>query len=452
MGTKSKKPAVEAPTVEDKKPTVEVIQTGDLKSAFNKVRPSGGADLNHVIDALTGAKEMLHDNPHAAEDYGMPEEAVKKMNKITAIGFCTAIAVEMEFGTGEWARRMNKTQLEALKEVAPMIGVEFDTKLLPAPTEDGTVEVSNKAIKISKETKAALAAEAKKKIPTNPTEVENEEQLADALTAFLSDSKITRPFERFMRAINFYRSYLTIQANKSENKDAELDKIKATSDAELLQDISTMAQCPIIVQGYGNYLRGTVEDTKNVIHAFCSFRDASKNRATGKPAATDEEIAAIVRVIIIWSCNEMIKKEQETIVKIETGIKALKKDEKANAKAIESETKKIDGYKARIAHYRSVIDVAMGPSFELAENFITDYNATGTDALPIARKHFGIIMNSYYPGAIIDANTLNSALVNVQQRIGIIINMFTDINLRRPEYSEENLKETEAEDPEESKK
>ncbi len=458
MAKNEKKPTVKAPEVkapetkkEETKEPVNVVQVGDLAKGL-RPNQSGGLDANHIVDALTGAKEMLHDNPHAAEDYNMPPEAIKKFNGIVAVGFLNAIAIEITTGTSDWAKRMSATQLECLKEVAPALGIEIDTKLLPAPAADGTVVVTDKAIKVSKETKKALAEEAKKKIPSNPTEVETEEQLKDALTAFLSDPKVTRPFERFMRAINFYRSYLTIQANKSDKKEDELAKIKATSDAELLQDISTMATCPIIVQGFGKYLRGTVEDTKSIIHAFCAFRDASKNRATGLPAVDDETIASIVRVLLMWSCNETIKEESEKLEKIKKGIETLKKDEKANAKAIESESKKISGQEARIAHYRSIIDIILSPSFSVADDFIADYNTKGSDSFGIARKNFGIIMNSYYPDATIDENTVPMALVNVQQRIGIIVNMFVDSNMRRPEYSLENLKEKEEAQEEGSKK
>lgn len=458
MGKNNKKPTVEAPKVEapkteapKEKSVVNVVQIPELEKAM-RPKAGTGMDLNHVVDALTGYKGMMHDNPHAAEDYNLSPEAVKKFNGIVAIGFMNAIAIEITTGTDEWAKRMNATQLEVLREVAPLLGIEIDTKLLPAPEADGSVVVSKKAIKVSKETQKAIAEEAKKKIPTNPTEVENDEQLADALTAFLSDPKITRPFERFMRAVNFYRAYLTIQANKSDDKEAELAKIAATTNAELLQDISQMATCPIVVQGFGKYLRGTVEDTKSIVHAFCAFRDASKNRATGMPAVDDEEIAAIVRVLLVWSCSEAIKEETAKLNLIKKGIETLKKDEKANAKAIESETKKIPGQEARIEHYRSIINIVMAPSFDIADNFVTDYNTQGSDAFGIARKHFGIVMNSYYPGASIDENTLVTALANVQQRIGIIINMFTDPAARKVEYSINNLKEAEETTVEEGSK
>lgn len=450
MAKENKKPSVKAPQVEnpEKKTSVEVIQAKELVNSFKPTKV-GGLDANHVVDALTGAKEMLHDNPHAAEDYGLSADAIKKFNGIVAIGFVNALAIEITTGNSDWAKRMNATQLEALKEVAPLLGVELDTKLLPAPAADGTVVVPKKAIKVSKETQKALAEEAKKKIPTNPTEVENDEQLKDALTAFLSDAKVTRPFERFMRAINFYRSYLTIQANKSDNKEDELAKIKATSDAELLQDISTMATCPIIVQGFGKYLRGTVEDTKNVIHAFCAFRDASKNRATGIPAVDDETVAAIVKVLLIWSCNEAIKEESSKLDKINKGIETLKKDEKANAKAIESETKKLAGQKARITYYQGIINTVAEPSFDAVNNFPDDYLKKESENWATAHKYFNAIVNSYYPGAEIDETTIDTTLLNVQQRMGIIVNMFCDPVSRNENYSVENLKGETPEKPEE---
>lgn len=460
MAKKTTKPQVEAPVVEEKKttPSVNVLQMGDLEKMAQN-RSQNGLDANHQVDVLTGLKGMLHDNPNAAEDYNMPKDTIRKINGIVVVGFLAALADEVQYGQNPWAAKMRVSQLEEIKTLAPLIGMEIDTKLLPAPDAEGNVQIPKEAIKISAETKKALAEEnaRAKKVPTNPTEVENEEQLADALTAFLSDAKINRPFDRFIRAINFYRSYLTIQANKSENKDAEIEKIKNTPDAELLQDISTMAKCPIIVQGYGNYLRGTVEDTKSVIHAFCSFRDASKNRTTGKPAIDDASIAGIVKVIVIWSCNEKIKEETDIIKKIEDGIAALKKDEKANAKGIETETKKAAGHKARIAHYRNIIDITLAPTFDIADQFANDYNDKESENYLTAHKHFGIVMNSYYTGAFIDELNLTAAIANVQQRIGIILNLFSEPLSQRIEYDEKNLIEQESTPPakteeEESKK
>ena len=68
-----------------------------------------------------------------------------------------------------------------------------------------------------------VEAEAEKRITkNNPAEIETEQELKDAILKILVKGGVGAPFYNAVTtAINFYRSYLTIQASKSENKDAE---------------------------------------------------------------------------------------------------------------------------------------------------------------------------------------------------------------------------------------
>jgi hypothetical protein len=50
-------------------------------------------------------------------------------------------------------------------------------------------------------------------------------------------------------------------------------------------------------------------------------------------------------------------------------------------------------------------------------------------------------MRTYYEDVEIPELEMDTALLNVQQRVGIILNLFNDNLLKRTEYSEENLVE-----------
>ena len=53
------------------------------------------------------------------------------------------------------------------------------------------------------------------------------------------------------------------------------------------------------------------------------------------------------------------------------------------------------------------------------------------------------ILDTYYRDVNIPELEFDAALLNVQQHVGIILNLFTEVMLKRSEYSEENLIVTE---------
>ena len=163
------------------------------------------------------------------------------------------------------------------------------------------------------------------------------------------------------------------------------------------------------------------------------------DRKTGKAKYSDEEIAALVRTLIAWYVSSKSAEMSNAIKAKEENIKILKKDAKANAKGIETEEKKIAGLKKSIEHFNTMLSLITDPSFDIVDDFIAAYknndNANHMYAVEIAKS----VLDTYYRGIDIPELEFDSALLNIQQRAGIILNLFTSEIVKRDEYSEENL-------------
>ena len=446
MAKKNKTPQVEAPVVEhkeEKTPTkVDVLQVGDMEKLKQSYANNGGLDPNHRVDVLMGIKTYFKDDPNAAKNVGVPQEVVDKINGIAAIGFVAALGDEIKMGTSGWADKMRLTQIEAINAVEAFTGISIDTKALPAPDADGNVTVEDKNIKVSKETKEALKKEAKlidEKPITDPTKIENEDQLKKALGFQLVNPAVVKPIDKLITTANFYRSYLSIQANKSDNKDAELEKIKKLTLAELLQDISTTVPPTFVANGFGKYLYGLAAYNKNIVPSFCNFKRAATNRETGVCKLTEEEIAALVRTLVVWSSTSQIAETSKSIEDHNNNIKILNKDAKANAKGIESEKKRIEECTNTINYLQAVMSLVSDPDFDIADNFIAAYKQDDHKDHKVAVALYKSIMETYYPNADIPELELDTALLNVQQRVGIILNLFNSPLGKSEDYSEDNL-------------
>ncbi|MEE3413736.1 MAG: hypothetical protein VZR53_00005, partial [Prevotella sp.] len=297
-----------------------------------------------------------------------------------------------------------------------------------------------KEAKEKKKAEHATIENAKNKDYTKDhTKIETDDQLKEALEFQLLNPAITNPIERLITTAQFYRSYKEFRASNAENSEAELAKVHELDLAALLQDIITMVQPTFVLTGFGKRLCTLAEDANSVIPAFCGFKNCLYNKKTKQYKYDDATIASLVRVLIVWYASAKSAEMSEAIKVKEENIKVLKKDEKANAKGIETETKKIAGLKSAITHFTNMISLVTNPSFDVIDNFIAIYNdkahASYISACTIKKE----IFNTYYSGVDIPELEFDSALLNVQQRAGIILNLFTEEMLRRSDFSIENI-------------
>lgn len=363
----------------------------------------------------------------------------------------------------------NETNYNALQAMALERGVKLpDYKALPAPTEEqlraagivGLLPSQTRVVKVEKKNveektiaKKQKENEAIAKAVTNPAEIESEEQLKASLTALLAKpitekGSIDRPDARVQRTIKFYRGYLTIQANKAEDKKEALDKVKALSRQQMLDEISKIVgPCPFALTGTAYFLRKVTNETGSPISAFCLYRRGAVPEADG--VIDDAYLADVVRILLIWSCNSRISECEETIASME---RQMKKE--SGAAKVASETA-IRAAKTTIEELKDIIAKVTNPSFDIVDSLIDDYNAEDatTESYKLSHRIVNNIMNTYYP-ELKDKNLdVDIMLKNVQQRAGVIVNMFRDSLTQSISYSEANLTDmVEVEAPKEDSK
>lgn len=311
-----------------------------------------------------------------------------------------------------------------------LAGIDGQAKLLTVSTENVSKETIEKK---KQEKKVAESA----KTTENPAEIENEEQLKASLTALLV-KPITqgtdRPDARVQRTIKFYRGYLTIQANKKENKAEEINKVKNMSRQEMLNSIAEIVgPCPFALTGTAYFLRKRTAETGSPISAFCLYRRSAVPESNG--TIDDAYLADVVRILLIWSCNSQIAEAKETIAAMERQMKK----ETGSAKTA-SETV-IRAKNMIIAELNDVIAKITNPSLDIVDSLIDNYKSEKTDSeeYKLAHRIVSNIMDTYYP-EYKDKNLDEDVMLkNVQQRAGIIVNMFRDPLAQSPNYAEANI-------------
>lgn len=365
----------------------------------------------------------------------------------------------------------NENNYKALQAMAFERGVKLpEYKALPAPTEEqmkaagiiGLLPAEARVMTVSKENVSEEAIKQKKeeqkiitKAVENPAEVENDEQLKASLTAMLVKPIVDGKDgvdARVNRTVRFYRGYLTIQANKiedKEKKDAELKALKEKSLVDLLNEIAEIVgSCPFVIHGAAHHLRNFVSQTGNPLASFCLYR---RTALAKDGSVEDQHYADVVRTLIIWSCNGRIADIQRNIKEAERLIKKnqdiIDKDAKSTeAKVAKSAIKKwnedIDQkFKPEIAALEELIAETTNPSLEVVDNLVEDYNCENeeNENRKLARRMVDDVMKTYYKGVDREKLDQDIMLKNVQQRAGVILNMFRDPLSRSISYSESNI-------------
>ena len=437
-------PEVKTENKSTKQP-VSVIQLGDLQK-FAEMSKTGNMDHNHIMDMIRVQHETFRTDPKAAEHTGISQENIDRINCINAIEQVALMASVTAFDQTPFAVTMRTAQLEAIQEVSGMLGITIDQKALPAPDANGEMQVPSTAIKVSEEAKKELEKERKageEKVELDPTKIENEEALKKSLLQILvKGNGSTNLYDKIATAINFYESYLGIQAGKTEDPDAARATLKEKSRVELLSDIShLLGKCTFTVSGIAKFMYENTQRTKSPVVAFCTLRDASINEKTGVPKIEDQLVADIVKVLIRWYADTEIAESNRQIANFEKDLEILKKDAEKNKKGIASGEQTIEKVKKHIEEVEQVVGYVNQPSREVADNFIEDYTDNKRENFKMARMIGSKITKSYYSDVTIKDVEMDSLTHNLQQYVGIITNMFLPSMDQYSEYSEANISE-----------
>ena len=472
MGKNNKKPTVQAPVVE--KPTTEeakVEQPASIQMP-NTGMPSGlsqDAKVAYMAGIQHRKDEMLKNGGESANQY----VALTMLEDLTILDIAITEAVVRKNPMGLILTK-DEQNWNTLKLLAKERGVELpDYKNLPKPTKEqlaaaglkatpGQVVLALEEKHVSTETKKKLQHEAKlnedaqsgkKEYLKDHTKIETDEQLKEALEFQLSTGSSTNPITRLVTTTQFYRAYLEAHAEKADDPKAELDKIHQFTLADLLQDITTMVKPTFVLEGFGKRLGTLAQDANSVVPAFCAFKNCILNKKTGWYEYDDETCASLTRVVVAWYASGKTAELSASIEAKNKNLEVLKKDAKANAKAIESEEKKISVDKKNIEMYTGMLALVNDPSFDLADTFIAAYKNSDDPNHMYAVKVYKDVVYTYgYDQIEITELEHDSLLLNVQQHIGIILNLFNSETGKQDEYNESNLVKFESKPTEEPDK
>ena len=459
MGKNNKKPTVQAPVVDPKPAEEAKVEQPAVVQMPNTGMPSG-LSQDAKVAYMTGLQhrkdEMLKNGGENASHY----VALTLMEDATILDIAVTEAVVRKNPMG-LIFSTNEKNWNMLEMLAKDMGVTIpEFKNLPKPTKEqlaaagleaapGQVVLALEDKHISAETKKKVQREAKlnedaqsgkKEYLKDHTKIETDEQLKEALEFQLSTGSSTNPITRLVTTTQFYRAYLEARAEKADDPKAELDKIHELTLADLLQDITTMVKPTFVLEGFGKRLGTLAQDANSVVPAFCAFKNCVLNKKTGKYEYDDPTCASLTRVVIAWYASAKTAELGASIEAKNKNIAVLKKDAKANAKAIESEEKKISVDKKNIEMYKNMLSLITDPSFDLADGFIAAYNNVEDPNHMYAVKVYKDIVYTYgYDQIEITELEHDSLLLNVQQHIGIILNLFNSEIGKQDEYNESNL-------------
>ena len=452
MANKNKKSAAQQAAEEAAAQQTPKVENPAVKTAMNGIK--SGLSPDATVMALNGLKGMIHDNPNAAAYYNLSEDTIHSINVFTLTGFATVLAIEVHENKSPFAQMMLKNQVEAVNAISEFTGVAIDTKALPAPNEKGEIQIPSTAIQVSDDTKKKIAAEEKLEGVTNPAEVTSPEQLAASLTLLISKGN-EGIIVRMRRATDFYRGYLTIQANKAEDKKAALEEVKNKSYSDLLSEMAAIVgPCPVGLAPQARLFRKNFVNVGTIIGPFCMYR-RNADKIDTKGALNNDFVADLVRIMITWSCKEEISKAEKGIKENELIIKKneeiIKENKNTNDVVVAKAT--INTHKGYIEMCNNTINEMNGivigmnnPSIEDVDNLIDNYNKKDDTDADYKRAHLIVdqIINTYYKGTDLTKVDMNSLLYNVQQRAGIIINLFRGPLDKNEKYSEAYITEIKA--------
>lgn len=446
----TKAPEVKTPEVkkpetkkEENVEEAQVIQAAAMnpeKILSNKRR--GGLSPDATIQALDLAHRVFVEEKDP--DLQFPKQTAIKVNKIVAIGILCTLADHASNGDDSFAAVLATQGYPSLTAAAEEMGIKLpDIKALPAGKEANTVMIPANSVEIPDETKKKLQEEKKiidgEKPELDPEKITSEEDLKKALEYMFITQGGRRLTGTLVDGIDFMKKFRMHEASLAENADEAKAKFENYNSGDWLDDLFSYVQPSVFFTGIGRGMANVTMVEKDPVHAFIIFRDAVKDKETGNPVLSDQELAYCVKSIIKWYCNTTIESNNKAIEGF---------DQKKNAKDIEA-------CKKRIEDLNKIIDYITNPSANavnvMLDNIGSKFTENGTqltDECAHANSMFNMVCKSYYGKQMSTCDYKNLG-ANIQQYAGCIINLFRDPGSRIATYKLANINELEERSEEE---
>lgn len=425
--------AAPAATVETPAVTTPVTTTPSVVSDITK-HVSTGLDANRRMDMITNIRAYFHDDPNASTKYG--QAMVDVMEKVAVTGIVAAVADEIADGKSTLAAALVKQDMyPALVVAGADMGIFLPAlSALPAPDENGNVQIPVDQVKISAETKETLAEEKEQQEAGDKGEIEldprklaktgSDDDVKKALTYLMIKKPKTTKCgigETLIAVRDFIHSYRSELAKMAENKDEALKKVINRSTYEELNDAFSFVEPTFLFSKIGEGMDDIISVEKCPLSAFIIVRTLLTDKE-GNVAWTDEDIASATHAIVELYENHEIKATELAI--------SLKKEKKEDTKALED----------YISDRKKVLNYLMNFNYDIcnyadkSQKFSEGFNAT-------ISKARGRVLVSYYPEcATHDEKVVHMGLdENITQRAGIILNLFRTPGNTNVAYNEANL-------------
>lgn len=437
-------PKVENPAPKKEETKVEEAVTIPMASNPNNLvnRKHSGLSPDGQVRLLDLAHRVFVEETDP--DLQFPQTVRKNVNNLVAIGIMCSFADHAANGDNSFALVLQSQAYPALTAAAEAIGIKLpDIKALPAGTEEGTVMIPAKDVKVPKDVKEKLKEEKKiregEKPELDPEKITSEEDLKKALEYKFVSSKGKSLPVILTDAIDFMKKFRLHEASLAENATEAKARFESYNSGDWLDDIFSYFRPPVFFNGIGRGMASVTEVEKSPVHAFIIFRDAIRNKETGEPVLDDQEIAYCVKCIIKWFCNTNIKSNEKSIEELDKD-----KNKDVIAKCEEAITK-----------YKKILDYITNPSAEEADSLpdnigasFTSDGSTLTGECQKANSLMNKVCKSYYGKQLSDADYAN-LVSNVQQHVGCIINLFRDSGSQLVNYKLANITELEERSEEE---
>ena len=444
----AKAPKVQQPpkkvVASEKKDEVEEPETINTSVAANPKnlmsRKHSGLSPDGQVKLLDLAHRVFVEETDP--DLQFPQTVRKEVNKVVAVGIMCTFADHAANGDDTFALVLKSQAYPSLASAAKQIGIDIpDVKLLPAGTEEGTVVLQANKAKISKETKQKIQEERKiregVKPELDPEKITSEEDVTKALEYMFTSGGKRLP-ELITDSVDFMKKFRLHEASLADNAEEAKKRFEAYNVGDWLDDIFSYFRPTIFFAGIGRGMAEVASAKKNPIHSFIILRDALKDKTTGSPVMSDQDIAYSVRSIVKWFCNTNIASNQKAIDNL---------DKEKNKTEIEK-------YEAQIQRYNDILTYMTNPSSEYVDTLLdkigTFFDPSGQleGDCAEANSMFNRICKSYY-GKELSGATYKNLEHNIQQYAGCIINLFRDAGSQLANYKLSNIGELEKRSEEE---
>ena len=192
-----------------------------------------------------------------------------------------------------------------------------------------------------------------------------------------------------------------------------------------------VGEIPFSTVGLSHFIYLKTLESKSPIFAFCLLRNASKNKETDVVPVNDNVIAAMVRTLVNWTNEPKI-------------IEATKSLERAKAELAAGNTNQdyVDAVQHNVDYHKEIFEAVTNCPTDFVDNLLDNLNSEDTELRKAACLAESGILKSYYPSLeSVDAagEQKDQLMHDIQQRAGIITNLFRDPLSQDIRYSETNL-------------